>query len=108
MLKVERKLPWGKRRMKKNSTFKRFLAFLLCAAMMITYMPSSVYTLAYEGAPAAQQEVTDAAETPEETPPQEGDVVDQTESEPAEEAAPAEEETTDESVVDDTAEVSLW
>ena len=34
--------------MKKNSTFKRFLAFLLCAAMMVTYMPSSVYTLADE------------------------------------------------------------
>ena len=32
--------------MKRNKTLKRFLAFLLCAAMMITYMPSSVYTLA--------------------------------------------------------------
>ncbi|MBR3201431.1 MAG: InlB B-repeat-containing protein, partial [Mogibacterium sp.] len=42
--------------MKKNSTFKRFLAFLLCAAMMITYMPSSVYTLAYEGDVAANEE----------------------------------------------------
>ena len=42
--------------MKKNSTFKRFLAFLLCAAMLITYMPSSVYTLAYEGDVAANEE----------------------------------------------------
>ena len=36
--------------MKKNKTLKRFLAFLLCAAMLITYMPSSVYTLADESA----------------------------------------------------------
>ncbi|MBE6019009.1 MAG: hypothetical protein E7230_01525 [Clostridiales bacterium] len=32
--------------MKKNKTLKRFFAFLLCAAMVITYMPSSVFTLA--------------------------------------------------------------
>jgi hypothetical protein len=35
--------------MKKNKTFKRFLAFLLCATMIITYMPTSVYTLADDG-----------------------------------------------------------
>ena len=35
---------------KNNKTLKRFLAFLLCAAMLITYMPSSVYTLADESA----------------------------------------------------------
>ena len=51
--------------MKKNSTFKRFLAFLLCAAMMITYMPTSVYTLADEASDDAavveQQAETKAA-----------------------------------------------
>ncbi len=50
--------------MKKNGTFKRFLAFLLCAAMMITYMPSSVYTLADETGDeeAVEQEVKAPAE----------------------------------------------
>ena len=45
--------------MRKNNTFKRFLAFLLCAAMIITYMPSSVYTLAEEdvdGSAVVQEE----------------------------------------------------
>ena len=32
--------------MKKNRIFSRFLAFLLCATMIITYMPMSVYTFA--------------------------------------------------------------
>ena len=34
--------------MKNYKTLKRFLAFLLCVAVVITYMPSSVYTLADE------------------------------------------------------------
>ena len=51
--------------MKKNRTFKRFLAFLLCAAMMITYMPSSVYTLADEtGDEAAVEEEVKAPAEP--------------------------------------------
>ena len=32
--------------MKNEKRLKRFLAFLLCAAMLVTYMPSSAYTLA--------------------------------------------------------------
>ena len=48
---------------RKDTTFKRFLAFLLCAAMLITYMPSSVYTLADDTAdqPSVAQEETAAA-----------------------------------------------
>lgn len=41
--------------MKRNKTFKRFLAFVLCAAMMIAYMPSSVYSATDES--AGSQEV---------------------------------------------------
>ena len=47
--------------MKKNKTLKRFLTFLLCAAMLITYMPASAYTLADEN--AATTETTDTVET---------------------------------------------
>ena len=36
--------------MKNNKTLKRFLAFLLSAAMLVTYMPSPVFTLADESA----------------------------------------------------------
>ena len=59
--------------MKRNKSLKRFLAFLLCAAMMITYMPSSVYTLADEetGAAAVTEETAPApapAETNEPAP----------------------------------------
>ena len=52
--------------MKKNRTFKRFLAFLLCAAMLITYMPSSVYTLADETSDnaAVEQEAAEPAPAP--------------------------------------------
>jgi len=69
---------------KKNTTFKRFLAFLLCATMMITYMPSSVYTLADE----EQSTVTEAAE--EAAPAEEPAPVVETEPEPepVEEPAP--------------------
>ena len=49
--------------MKKNSTFKRFLAFLLCAAMMVTYMPSSVYTLADAETDGIEVETQAAEET---------------------------------------------
>ncbi len=52
--------------MKKNKTLKRFLAFLLCAAMMVTYMPSSVYTLADDSAEATSaSEPVEAAPAPE-------------------------------------------
>ena len=49
--------------MKNNKTLKRFLAFLLCAAMMITYMPSSVYTLAGDpaGDTATEEQQKEAA-----------------------------------------------
>ena len=49
--------------MKKNKTLKRFLAFLLCAAMVITYMPSSVFTFAGGSGDehaAAAEEVSDS------------------------------------------------
>ena len=96
---------------KKNTTLKRFLAFLLCATMMITYMPSSVYTLAdeeqsnvntvEEAAPA--EEPAPVVETePEPEPVEEPAPVAEPEPEPepepaaepeaaAEESAPAEE-----------------
>ena len=50
---------------KKDKTMKRFLAFLLCAALLVTYMPSSVYTLADEvtDAPAVQDEGDKASES---------------------------------------------
>ena len=35
--------------MKKDKTLKRFLAFLLSAAMLVTYMPSPVYALEGDG-----------------------------------------------------------
>ncbi len=76
--------------MKKNKTFKRFLAFLLCAAMMVTYMPSSVYTLANEdvdGTQAVTQEEPAAAEAEDSAPAAE---------EQAEEPAPAAEEQAEE------------
>ena len=78
--------------MKKNKTFKRFLAFLLCAAMIVTYMPTSVYTLAdeTEGAPAVEQQAKEeSAPAPKvektEEPSKEADT-------PKEEAEPEKEE----------------
>ena len=50
--------------MKHNKSLKRFMAFLLCAAMIITYMPSSVYTLADEGSGNAAVASEEAAEAP--------------------------------------------
>ena len=57
--------------MKNNTTLKRFMALLLCAAMLITYMPSPVYTLATgatgEPSVASEEEAKEsepAAETP--------------------------------------------
>ena len=38
----------------KNKPYKRFLAFLLCAAMLITYMPSTAFTFADEGSDEQQ------------------------------------------------------
>ena len=87
--------------MKKNKTLKRFLAFLLCAAMLITYMPSSTFTFADETADDQQtveeanteseaQKETEAEASPAPaTAPEEAAV----EPEPAEEPAPAVEET---------------
>ncbi len=83
--------------MKKNNTLKRFLAFLLCAAMIITYMPSSVYTLADDGSdevatekvvekPAQVEKVEEPA--PEVAP--EPEKAEESASAPAEEATPAE------------------
>ena len=56
--------------MKRKDTLKKFLAFLLCVAIMITYMPSPVYTLADEDAdrPAVAQEESTPAETKAEDP----------------------------------------
>ena len=57
--------------MKNNATLKRFLALLLCAAMMITYMPSPVYTLAGEAAgetSVATEEPEKESESADETP----------------------------------------
>ena len=63
----------------KNKPYKRFLAFLLCAAMLITYMPSTAFTFADEGsddqqtveeakpaAPAAEKKVEKKEEKKEE------------------------------------------
>ena len=50
--------------MKHNKSLKRFMTFLLCAAMIITYMPSSVYTLADEGSGNAAVASEEAAEAP--------------------------------------------
>ena len=40
--------------MEKYKNLKRSLAFLLCAAMLVTYMPSPVFTLADENADAPE------------------------------------------------------
>ena len=47
--------------MKKNKTLSRLLTFLLCLAMLVTYMPSTAFVFAGEndGNPEATQEVTD-------------------------------------------------
>ena len=78
--------------MKKNSTFKRFLAFLLCAAMMITYMPSSVYTLADANVDGQQAISQEAPKTEESAPAEE---VQKTE-EPSKDAETPKEETKEE------------
>ena len=62
-----------------NKPYKRFLTFLLCAAMLITYMPSTAFTFADEGsddqqtveeakpaAPAAEKKVEKKEEKKEE------------------------------------------
>ncbi|MBQ6354008.1 MAG: hypothetical protein IJJ07_03555, partial [Lachnospiraceae bacterium] len=79
--------------MKNNTTLKRFMALLLCAAMLITYMPSPVYTLATgatgEPSVASEEEAKEsepAAETPKaEEPSKDAET-------PKEESAPKTEE----------------
>ena len=78
--------------MKKNSTFKRFLAFLLCAAMMVTYMPSSVYTLADANVDGPQAISQEAPKTEESAP---AETVEKTE-EPSKDAETPKEETKEE------------
>ena len=48
--------------MKKEKSLKRFLAFLLCAAMMVTYMPSTAFTFASGDDDVPTAEETAAAE----------------------------------------------
>ena len=75
--------------MKNNATLKRFLALLLCAAMMITYMPSPVYTLAGE----ATGETSVATEEPAaEEPKAEEPKAEEKAPEPKPEEKPKEEE----------------
>ena len=78
--------------MKKNSPFKRFLAFLLCAAMMVTYMPSSVYTLADANVDGPQAISQEAPKTEESAP---AETVEKTE-EPSKDAETPKEETKEE------------
>ena len=93
--------------MKKNKTLKRFLAFVLCAAMLVTYMPSAAFSFADDGSDVTAVEETTAAPTQEakaekpapaasepaqaEEPAPASEPEPAAEAEPAEEAAPAEE-----------------
>ena len=54
--------------MKMNKNLKRFLAFLLCAAMLITYTPSFAFTYADEG---SDEPAVSAQEESKETPKEE-------------------------------------
>ena len=53
----------------KNGILKKFLAFVLCTAMIVTFMPSSVFTLADDGSADAAAVQEDAA--PEKAPSEE-------------------------------------
>ncbi|MBR3377586.1 MAG: InlB B-repeat-containing protein, partial [Mogibacterium sp.] len=90
--------------MKRNDTLKRFLAFLLCVAMMITYMPSPVYTLADEDAdqPAVAQEESAPAETKAEDPAPATEPAEEPAA-PADEPAPVTEKAETPDVQDETA-----
>ena len=81
--------------MKKNNTLKRFLAFFLCAAIMITYMPNQVYTLADESendsAAAVQEEPAPAEKKAEKPAPKKAEAQAPAEKK-AEEPAPKAEE----------------
>ena len=86
--------------MKNNKTLQRFLALLLCAAMMITYMPSPVYTLAEEqinDQPVAE-EVVEQAESEAEPAAEEKPQVEEKVTEPEPEEKPQAEEKVTEQV----------